>query len=231
MDDLEVLKNIFIFRGLDETRLAEVNQTLLTEKVVKGEYVFWEGDLPESLHILKSGKLKLIKQSENGKETILGIVSPGETFGEIALFDGRPLSFSAQTMEKSVVLKMRRPEFLQYLYANKIACLEIIIEFARRLRDAQDVIKGMAADKVEHRILELLLKLAEKVGRREQEGTRIGILLTRQDIADMVGSTVETTIRILSRLTKKGLITSRSKSIIIRDLDALREAIEEEALS
>jgi CRP/FNR family transcriptional regulator len=72
----------------------------------------------------------------------------------------------------------------------------------------------------------VLLKLGQKVGRTETEGVRIGIVLTRQDIADMVGSTVETTIRILSRLTKKELIETRGKSILLKDVAALEAIVE-----
>jgi CRP/FNR family transcriptional regulator len=226
MDDLEVLKNIFIFRGLGMPALERVGAACAPVTVAKGDYAFWEDDKPEHLFLLKSGKIKLTKQSESGKETILGIIIPGETFGEIAVFDGRPFPFSAQAMEDSQVLKMPRGEFLRFLRETPNAPLEIIIELSRRLRDAQGVIKGMAVERVEHRIIELLLKLAEKVGRRDEAGVRIGILLTRQDIADMVGSTVETTIRVLSRFTKEGWIETRGRSLILKDQDALRAAQE-----
>jgi CRP-like cAMP-binding protein len=226
VDKLETLKNVFIFRGLTYRQLDSAASSLVEQVYKKSDYVFWEEDPPESLWILHSGKVKLTKQSESGKETILGIVSPGETFGELALFDGRPLPFSAQAMEPSTVLSMPRSGFLGLLKEHQNVAIEIIIELSHRLRDAQAVIKGMAADRVENRIVEVLLKLAEKVGRRDEDGVRIGILLTRQDIADMVGSTVETTIRILSKLSKKGLIATRGKSLIIRDVDALTELID-----
>lgn len=228
MESLETLKNIFIFRGLSELDLARIRKMLSVDTIGKGDYAFWEEDEPEFLFVLKRGKIKLTKQSESGKETILGIVSPGETFGEIALFDGRPFPFSAQAMESSEVLKMSRADFLEYVLGSCTACVEIILELSRRLREAQSVIKGMAAERVEHRIVELLLKLGEKIGRRDEDGLRIGIMLTRQDIADMVGSTVETTIRVLSRLTKRGLIDTRGKSLILKDLEALRQIIEME---
>ena len=223
--DVESLKNIFIFRGLRLPDLQRISRTLIEEKVEKGQALFWEDDPPEFMVLLKAGKVKLIKQSESGKETILGILSPGETVGEIALFDGRPYPFTAQAMEPSVILKMSRLSFFDFLAQTPSAGIEIIIELSRRLREAQSVIKGMAAERVEHRIVELLLKLAEKIGHQGEGGLRIGIVLTRQDIADMVGSTVETTIRTLSGLTKKGLIETRSKSLILKDVEALRRLI------
>ena len=225
MDDLEVLKNIFVFRGLGADDLERVQARMTAQAVAKGDTVFWEDEDPRDLHVLTGGKIKLTKQSESGKETIVGIITPGETFGEIAVFDGRPYPFSAQAMEPSAVLKMPRGEFLRFLRETPSAPLEVIIELSRRLRDAQNVIKGMAVERVEHRIAELLLKLVEKVGRRDAEGVRIGIPLTRQEIADMVGSTVETTIRVLSRFTKAGWIETRGRSLVLKDLDALRAAL------
>lgn len=229
METLESLKNIFIFSGLKEQQLKALLEKLNVEKLTKGDVLFWEEDEPEYLYLLVDGKVKVTKQSESGKETILGIIGPGESIGEIAIFDGRVYPFSAQAMEPSTVMKMPRGEFIQFLISNPNACIEVIIELSRRLREAQGVIKGMAADRVEHRIIELLLKLSEKVGRHEEAGLRIGIILTRQDIADMVGSTVETTIRILSRLTKKGLLETRGKSIILKNEKALKDLISLEA--
>lgn len=225
LDILETLKNIFIFRGLSEKELTEFKQKLIIEDIEKGANLFWEGDDPKHLFLLLDGKFKFTKQSESGKDTIIGIASRGESIGEIALFDGRPYPFSAQALEKSIVMKMTRADFLQYLLSSPPACIEVIIELSRRLREAQNVIKGMAADRVESRIIELLLKLAEKVGRKEEGGIRIGIILTRQDIAEMVGSTVETTIRVLSKFTKQGLIETKSKSLIIKDEQALKNLI------
>lgn len=224
MDNLEILKNIFIFSGFNLKELAHIHELAVEESFKKGKVVFWEGDQPQFLFILKKGKVKLFKQSSSGKETILRIVDMGDTFGELALFDGRPYSMSARAMEAISVIKIPRPEFLNLLKKHPAMSFEIILELSRRLRDSQDIIQGLAVERVEGRIVSLLLKLADRIGRPEAGMIRIPLILTRQDIADMVGSTVETTIRIVSRLSKEGLIETKGKTIYIKDPKGLQSA-------
>ncbi|MCC6157222.1 MAG: Crp/Fnr family transcriptional regulator [Deltaproteobacteria bacterium] len=227
VDNFEILKNIFIFSAFDMDALSSIHALCVEESLKKGESVFWEGDPPHWLLILKRGKVKLFKQSPSGKETILRIVDAGETFGEIALFDGRAYPLSAKTMEAAVILKIPRLEFLAMVRRHPNVSYEIILELSRRLRESQEVIQGLAVERVERRIVNLLLKLADRIGREEGKKTRIPVILTRQDIADMVGSTVETTIRIISRLSKEGIIETKGKTIYIKDMERLQTLPEE----
>jgi len=105
---------------------------------------------------------------------------------------------------------------------NSNLAFGILLDLAHRLCDAQNVIQELASERVEKRIVNLFLKLADRIGQTEGSITLIPLTLTRQDIADMVGSTVETTIRILSRFTREGIIETRGKKIIIKDIERLK---------
>lgn len=227
VDNFEILKNIFIFSGFDMDALGGIHAVAVEEHLKKGDSIFWEGDPPSWLLVLKKGKVKLFKQSSTGKETILRIVDAGETFGELALFDGRPYPNSAKAMESSTIIKIPRPEFLMMVQKFPNVSYEIILELSRRLRESQEVIQALAVERVERRIVSLLLKLADRIGKEEGKRTRIPVILTRQDIADMVGSTVETSIRIISRLSKDGMIETKGKTIYITDMDQLRNLLTE----
>ncbi|MCB9477172.1 MAG: Crp/Fnr family transcriptional regulator [Deltaproteobacteria bacterium] len=229
MDDLEILKNIFIFSSFGADGLAQLRDLSTAESYRKGASLFWEGDRPEWLWIVKTGKVKVFKQSASGKETILRIVHAGEVFGELALFDGRPYPDSAKAMESCEVLRLPRTEFLRLVREHPTVSFEILLELSARLREAQETIQALAVERVEKRIATLLLKLADRMGRGEGEAVRIPVNLTRQDVADMVGSTVETSIRILSRLAKDGVIETKGKTIYIRDMERLA-AIPDEVL-
>ncbi|MCZ7585920.1 MAG: Crp/Fnr family transcriptional regulator [Deltaproteobacteria bacterium] len=165
MENLEILKNIFIFSGFDKDGLTRIHGLAVEETHKKTDPIYWEGDAPDWLFIVIKGKVKLFKQSKAGKETILRIVGAGETFGEVPLFDGRPHSDSAKAMEPTDVLKIPRTEFLGMVREHPYVAYELILEFSRRLRDAQDVVQGLAVERVEKRIVNLLLKLADRIGR------------------------------------------------------------------
>jgi len=215
-------KKLPFFFSLSERELDEVVGPLfLEEKFRQDEFLFYEGDSPQGLFILKEGKVKIIKHSSRGKDVILRLIGPEEMFGEVAAFDGRPYPASAQALEDSMVLHLPQRDFLQLLQQHPAIALRVIEDLGRKLRDANDLIRALTTETVEKRIATVLLKLAEKVGRLEERGIRLKIQLSRQDLADMAGTTIETAIRVLSKFTKDRLLMKEGKYIIILDRAAL----------
>jgi len=215
VDPLQILKKNNFFASLSEPSLKEISRLFSEEKYQRDDYVFFEGDAPEWFHVIKEGKVKLVKHSDTGKDVILQIFVPGDMFGEVSLFDRKPYAASAQAMEPSVVLKLSRKEFFLLFSHHPFVATEMIMELGRQLREAHATIKSLAVDRVEQRIANILLKLAEKVGTPENGGIRLNLALTRQDLADMAGTTVETTIRIMSRFTKSKIIKPVNGKILI----------------
>jgi CRP-like cAMP-binding protein len=125
-------------------------------------------------------------------------------------------------MEDTEVVKISRRNLLSVLdrFPNLMYCLATNI--GDRIKGSHEMLKSIALEKVEARIASLLIKLSDKAGEETPDGTAIAMRLTKQDIAEMVGTTVETSIRTMSKLSKAGLITSKGGRIIIRDLQRLR---------
>ena len=215
MDRLQTLKKSLFFSSLSEPSLKEIGRLFSEEKYQREDYIFFEGDLPEWLHILMEGRVKLLQHSDTGKDIILQIYTPGDMFGEVSLFDRKPYGASAQAMEPSVVLKLSRKEFFLFFGRHPFVATEMIVELGRQLREAQATIKSLAVDRVEQRIAHILLKLAAKVGVSEKGGVMINVPLTRQDLADMAGTTVETAIRVMSRFTKSKIIKPANGKIFL----------------
>jgi CRP-like cAMP-binding protein len=197
------------------------------EKVAKGEYVFLECDQPRNLYTVVKGEVKLLKQTEDGRETIVEMAYPGEIFGEEAIFDGQPYPMTAQALEDAELLAISRTDFFAFLRDNPDLALEIITELGTRLREAQNTIRALAMERVEWRIARVLLMLSRKAGIVEADGVSIDLPLTRQDIADMAATTVETTIRVLSNFKKMGLVDTEKGKIILRDKKHLEEMVSE----
>jgi CRP/FNR family transcriptional regulator len=223
--------NIFwkipMFEFLEAEELDRLYSLCSRERFTKGDYIFLECDQPRSLYILVKGEVKLLKQADDGREMIVEMIYPGEIFGEEAIFDGQPYPLTAQALEDVEVLSISRADFFSFLRDNPDLALEIITELGSRLRQAQNTIRALAMERVEWRIARVLLMLARKAGVAGKGGVSIELPLTRQDIADMAATTVETTIRVLSNLKKLGLVETEKGKIILRDRAKLEEMVSE----
>lgn len=222
---IETLKKSEIFSLLKEEELGEIS-TLFEESPVKNNhYVFMEGDPCRWLYIVAKGRIKIFKNTLAGKDVILEIKSPGDIFGCVAVLDNRPFPASAQAMESASVIKIDRQNLLKIMEAYPALKLGTAKYFSDRLRDAHDMLKNIATERVEKRIASMLLKLSEKVGVKENSYTKIDFPLTRQEIAEMVGTTVETCIRSMSKFQKQGMVKSSGNRILIK-ADSLKKYIE-----
>jgi CRP/FNR family transcriptional regulator len=226
MDRLQILKKSFFFSSISEPTLREISRLFIEEKYDREDYIYFEGDLPEWLHIVLEGRVKLLKHSDTGKDIILQVYTPGDMFGEVSLFDRKPYASSAQAMEPSTVLKLSRKDFFLFVGRHPFVSNEMIIDLGRQLREAHATIKSLAVDRVEQRIAHILLKLADKVGVSEKGGIMINLPLTRQDLADMAGTTVETAIRVMSRFTKSKFIKPANGKIFLLHPQALQRVLE-----
>lgn len=216
------LKSVTIFDTLSAQEKKEVVRYLTEDTVKKKETIFSEGDPSDWFYIVKSGKVKITKLSQEGKELILEVIPPMEFFGGIAVVRGFPYPANAVAMEDTVVLKIARKDLLSLMdrFPGLMYCLAMNI--GDRIKGSHETLKNIALEKVEARIAALLVKLADKAGETTPDGILIGMRLTKQDIAEMVGTTVETSIRTMSKLKKAGIITSRAGNIVIRDPHALK---------
>ncbi len=222
----QIIKGIPIFSSLTEKELKEIESLFNEEVVKKDEYIFWEGDPSNWLYVVSEGKVRVLKQSASGKDIILEIISSGDLFGGVAVLDKRPYPASAQAMENSKILKLSRSNILKILDSYPTVAIDTVTYMGKRLRDAHEMMRSLAAERVEKRIATILLRLAEKIGIKEPSGIRLDINLTRLDLAEMAGTTVETAIRVMSKFGKGGLVDSHAKKIVITNKEGLESLLE-----
>jgi CRP/FNR family transcriptional regulator len=176
--------------------------------------------------VLVSGAVKCVKSSPEGREAVLKVLLPGDLFCcEAAVFDGAPHPGCAQPMGPVTVLKIPKRVYFRLLKKNPEAAFEIIKYLGHRLNEAQETAKAFALERADQRIASLLIKLAERMGKQTAHGVLLDIRLTRQDVADMTGLALETTIRTISKLTSQGLLGKSGRSLLIGDLKGLRALI------
>jgi CRP/FNR family transcriptional regulator len=224
MDKGEFLGRVSLFRGLAQRERKEIQGLFHEQRVDRDHFIFLEGDAAEYVYIVFEGKVKIVKQAASGKETILEVFAPGEVFGGATLLLSRHPA-SAVSMELGVVLCLPRADYHALLKRFPPMAYQVIELLRNRLGEAHQVIRGLAAERVETRVARLLFKLADKAGVPGEGGRQLGLQLTRQDIADMVGCTLETAIRILSRWQKEGLIKTEEGVITILNQQELRRLL------
>jgi CRP/FNR family transcriptional regulator len=207
---VDTLKQSFIFSCLSEDELTELANIATEHSFTSSKYVFWDGDAPEWFYIIAEGKVKVVKHSSSGKEFIIAFFGPGEMFGEVAVFENRPYPVSAQAITETSVIGIRRDNFLSFLINHPRATMRIMSVLAGRLRDAQNRLRDIAGERVEQRLASMLVMLSAKLGPT--------LPFTREEIANMTGTTTETAIRIMSRLKDRKIIsTARGETVILNE--------------
>ncbi len=209
----QILRSYFIFSSLNDDELSQLADLSIEHSFMPNEFIFWDGDAPDWFYIVAEGKVKVLKHSSLGKEFVIAFFSPGEMFGEVAVFENKPYPASAQAVTETKVVGVKREDFLSFLANHPQVALRIINVLAGRLRDAQGRLRDLAGERVEQRLASVLLMLSTKLGPT--------LTLTRQEIADMVGTTTETAIRVMSHLKDRGIISSVRGKVIVLDEEKL----------
>ena len=210
----QILRNSSIFSSLNDDEADQLAGLSVVRSLMPNEFIFWDGDAPDWFYIVVEGKVKVFKHSSLGKEFIIAFFSPGEMFGEVAVFENKPYPASAQTVTETRVMGVKREDLLSFLASRPQVALRIISVLGGRLRDAQGRLRDLAGERVEQRLASVLLMLSSKLG--------LTIPFTRQEIADMVGTTTETAIRVMSHLKDRGIIRSTRGKVTILDEAKLR---------
>lgn len=213
-EKVELLRQSLLLSALEEKDLGELADLAVERCFGSGEFIFWEGDSPEWFYMVERGKVKMLKHSSLGKEFLIAVFGPGEVFGEVAVFDNAPYPASAQATDETCTLGIRRDDFLSFLSRNPPVSMHMINVLGKRLRDAHDRLRDLAGERVEQRLASILLMLHSRLGPN--------LPFTRQEIADMTGTTTETAIRVMTRLKDSGVIRSSRGKITILDENKLR---------
>ncbi|MFZ5648461.1 MAG: Crp/Fnr family transcriptional regulator [Bacillota bacterium] len=219
---IEHLRKIALFSYLDDHQLAEIDSMVMERNYQKGRILFVEGEPGEAVFFLREGRVKISKQSEDGREQILHFIHPGEMFAEVVLFDGGSYPATAEAVEDSKIGMIRNTDMERITLENPGIALGILKIMSRRLRLAQKQINELALMDTSRRMVSTLLFLAAEQGVPSEKGTVIDMSLTNQDLANMIGTSRETANRILSDLRRQKAVQVDKKQIVITDMKRLK---------
>jgi CRP/FNR family transcriptional regulator len=216
------LHRVGIFEGMSEAQLLKIEEMCVEEEFGKGEYLFRQGETAEWLYIVLKGRVKLVRHAPTGAATIIEIYSVGDELTAAALIEGRNYPASAKTLTDGVVMKLSQYNFKKMLGEWPVVAGNIMRELGVRYRELVENLSSLAVYNVEGRLCKVMANLARRYGIvGDCRGVILDLALTRQDLADITGTTLETTIRTLNRLRGNGLIQWEGKRFFIPDVRAL----------
>jgi CRP-like cAMP-binding protein len=222
-DRVVTLRSSPVFAGLPAREVEALVAAAREDLYRAREYIFMESDPARWLCVVMSGRVKILRHSRAGKDVVLELLGPGEVFGGVAVIERRPYPSAAQALEPTTVLKIPAEAVIATAERHPALVKEMALMIGRRLRAAHDSVKSLSVDPVEARMAAALLRLAERDGARTKAGLALPFHLTRQSLADMTGTTVETAIRVMSRWLKDGLVVDAGGRLVIADGAALGE--------
>lgn len=223
MKNTDLIRKFTFFSDLQEEELGKIAEISLERNYKKNMLVFMEGEPGDAFYYIKSGKVKIFRSYEDGKEHIIHILGEGEVFGEVTLFSDSPYPASASIYEDAVIGMIKNSQMEKLVTENSELALKLIKILARKLLFAQQKIRDLAFNDVFARTAAQLLKLAGDYGKTVDHGVMIDMELSRQEIADMVGTTRETISRAISRFKKEKSITENQDKIILLNPDKLKQ--------
>lgn len=223
----ELLRITPVFRGLSPDDRRTVAEVATVRHFARGDTIFEQGMPSDAFYTIASGRVKIFKMMPSGKDVILEVFGPGDPLGAVAAYTGRPFPATAEALEDTTCLSIPRPAFFALLERHPSLVRGLLLGLTLRLVELTNRIAELSGGRIESRFARLFLKLAAEMGRPDRGGTLVPMALTRQELADMTGTTIETCIRIMSRWSKDGVVRTEKDGFVVLDRETL-EAIAEQ---
>ena len=215
LQELEFLKKVLLFRDLDDTALKKILQATQIVSRTDGSFFFMESDEALRTFVLALGQVKLSQVSEDGQSVLLGFIGPFREFGIVSAASAVKYPVSAQAVGDSRAFTWKREQIMGFIQDYPVIRDNIIQIMGRQIAEFQSRIRELSTQRVERRIARAILRLAQQSGVKTEQGVLINLPLSRQDLAEMTGTTLYTVSRFLKQWESQGLVLSKREKVII----------------
>ena len=222
-EEINFLRNVPIFSDLEEKDLQKIVKLGIRQKYKRGNIVVLEQESGAALFVIVSGKVKVVRMDEDGREVILSMFGPGEFFGEMSLLDGQARSASVVATMKSELFMIHRRDFLKLLHEHPQVAISLLGELTTRLRKADTQIKSLSLKDASGRVANVILMLADDIGVFRKGKVEIDELPLQQDMANMAGTSRETVSRMLHQFVREGHLLLEGNKLTINDYEEFRK--------
>jgi CRP/FNR family transcriptional regulator, nitrogen oxide reductase regulator len=219
--DLPDLRGISLFRGLPPEAIEDLSALAQQRHLCAGTLVFSEGAPARAVHVLTSGFVKMAQTTPEGARVVVRYVGPGEPFGTPALLGDQPYPADAVAVTDAIELQWPARTLQELLANHPDIALNAIRIMEERLRDLEGRLRELSNDPVERRVAQTIVRLVRKTGRNLAGKLEVPFPLTRQDIADMTGTTLHTVSRMLGAWEQQGLIERGRQRVVVTKVEAL----------
>ncbi|WP_084787904.1 Crp/Fnr family transcriptional regulator [Anaerobacillus alkalidiazotrophicus] len=207
--------------------LSKENQELLLSigleiSASSGTFLFYEGDFPENVYLIRSGKVRLSKMTADGKEFSVHLKQKDELVGEVGLFNDMSISVTAEVIEDSVLVKFERSSLEEIFRKNGEIAVAFMKWFARHTQSTQAKFRDLILCGKTGAFYSTLIRFSNSYGVKTEEGILINVQLTNQDIANYIGTTRESINRMINDLKKDNVINVDKGYILVKDIEFLK---------
>lgn len=224
-NEISYLKQVTLFAGLNEEALRELTGAIKRRTFRSSEVIFHRDDPGQVLYVIKEGKVKICLISPDGQEISLVVFGKGECFGELALLDGLPRSADAIAVEKVECYTLQRSDFHNTIMKNPRIAIQVLEVISKRLRNTNEQVEDLIFLDVYGRVAKKLVELSEAHGVRVEDGIRIEVRMTQQELASMVGASRESVNKVMGYFTDKQYISTDKHRITLHRINDLKRRI------
>ena len=210
-----------LFSALDPEGAAALRASLIARDLAKGEVIFSEGEPGDQMYVIVEGKVKLGQTSSDGRESLLGVLGPGEMFGELSLFDPGLRTSTATALTDSIVLALGNDQLRPWLSGRPEVAAALLQALARRIRRTNEAMADLVFSDVPGRVAKALMELGEKFGEITPDGLLVTHDMTQEELAQLVGASRETVNKALADFAQRGWIRLESRQVLILDVERL----------
>lgn len=205
-ETFQALKRVSLLSDLSDDEIKLLCGCAALKSYKKGDAIISKHEEGDTMFSLLSGRVKVVLTDDEGKEFIVGILTEGDFFGELALLDGKPRSATVVALETTQAVALRRTDFLEQLHHNPEMCVKVMVELANRLRRSNEQIGSLAFLDVCGRLARVLMDMVGDQVKENKDGMTIKVAYSRTELANLVGTTRETLTRALKTLEVMGYI-------------------------
>lgn len=210
-----------VFCDLSETHLKEMEAAKTTNHYQPQQVIFYQGNRPFGLYCISAGKVKIFKTDAEGNQQIIRLAGPGDVIGYRALLAGEVYGSSAQTLEEADICFVDKNTFFHLLETHPATARHVLGALAKDLGETEEQILNLTHKNIRERLAELFLIFQKKYGGKTPKGIKLNISLTREELAEMIGTSQESLIRLISEFKQDGLILADGRNITLLDLPGL----------
>lgn len=219
------LRGVELLNGLSADDLLRVAQMCQLSRFRRAERIFTESQPGACLYVVMSGRVKIFGSSTQGRAKTFAYLEPGDFFGEMSLIDEEVRSASAAALEDSVLIMLKSEDYRKLMLSRPAIAVAVLKTLSARLRRANKEIEALSFNNVLGRIAQILLDLADRYGKKTDQGIRIDMELSHKELAEMAGTAREVISRVISRFRRIGCVNFTDNKLVITDHDKLKSWI------